>query len=84
MKVCISCEDSKKAEVKETAKSIISADILKIPVSESGELPATHWFCCLTCNDEMYAKLLAVQNHTTIEVSDPKEFLQKWNLKIIM
>ena len=56
---------------------------LSIPVSETGELPATHWFCFMNVSDEGYAKLLSVQEHSIIEEGSPKEFLAKWNLQII-
>ena len=56
---------------------------LSIPVSETGQLPASHWFCFMNVNEEGYQKLLAVQEHSIYEESAPKEFLEKWNLKII-
>ena len=83
MHICILSEDSKIFDVKETAKSLFSSDILKIPVSKTGNLPSTHWFCFMTCDEEFYNKLKGLQEHTIIEVSNPKEFLTKWNLKII-
>lgn len=59
------------------------AQHLNIPLSESGNLPATHWFCFMNVDEEGYKKLLAVQEHSVYEESGPKEFLEKWNLKII-
>ena len=56
---------------------------LSIPVSETGQLPATHWFCFMNVNEEGYQKMLAVQEHSIYEEMGPKEFLEKWNLKII-
>lgn len=56
---------------------------LTIPVSETGELPATHWFCFLNVTETGYADLKRIQEHSVIEESGPKEFLEKWNLKII-
>ena len=56
---------------------------LSIPVSETGELPATHWFCFINVDQTGYDKLLSVQEHSIIEENEPKEFLSKWNLKII-
>lgn len=56
---------------------------LSIPVSETGQLPATHWFCFLNVTEEGYQKMLAVQEHSIYEESGPKEFLEKWNLQII-
>lgn len=56
---------------------------LSIPLSETGKLPATHWFCFVNVDDDGYQKLLSVQQHSIIEQSGPKEFLTKWNLQII-
>jgi hypothetical protein len=56
---------------------------LSIPVSETGQLPATHWFCFINVTEEGYQKMLALQEHSIYEESGPKEFLEKWNLQII-
>jgi len=56
---------------------------LSIPLSESGKFPATHWFCFMTATDEMFEKMKSIQEHSIIEDSGPKEFLEKWNLQII-
>ena len=31
---------------------------LSIPVSETGELPATHWFCFMSTNEEAYNRII--------------------------
>jgi hypothetical protein len=56
---------------------------LGIPLSETGELPATHWFCFMNVTEAGYAKVKSVQEHSIIEESSPKEFLTKNGLKII-
>ena len=56
---------------------------LSIPVSETGELPATHWFCFMNVTEAGYEKVKSVQEHSIIEESSPKEFLTKNGLKII-
>jgi hypothetical protein len=56
---------------------------LSIPLSETGELPATHWFCFMNVSQTGYDKVKSVQEHSIIEESSPKEFLAKWNLQII-
>ena len=58
-------------------------DHLKIPLSETGELPATHWFCFINANEDMYQRILASQHNTIIEEAIPSEFLEKHNLKKI-
>lgn len=57
---------------------------LKIPLSPSGELPATHWFCAINVNSDTYQKMLAAQEHTIIEEAVPSEFLEKHGLKKIV
>lgn len=64
-------------------KEILPKGHLSIPVSETGELSATHWFCFLNVTQEGYDQLLSIQEHSIIEEGSPKEFLSKWNLKII-
>lgn len=56
---------------------------LRIPVSETGQLPATHWFCYLSTDQDGYDKLVSNAKYSTIEVSGPKEFLVKCGLMII-
>lgn len=56
---------------------------LSIPLSETGELPATHWFCFVNVSDATYQKMLESQKHTIIEEARPSEFLAKHNLKRI-
>jgi hypothetical protein len=80
MRLCILCESSYIDDVRSVGK-VIGDKILHIPVSETGKLPATHWFCCLTTNS--YQKILDLKNHTIMEESGPKEFLMKYNLKVI-
>lgn len=58
-------------------------DHLGTPCSPTGELPITHWFCFLNTNEETYAKIMNNVKYSVIEESSPKEFLEKWNLKIV-
>ena len=98
MKVCILCEDSKVEIARDKATGVFPEKIeslramlpanmvpehLSIPVSESGELPATHWFCFATISEETYQNMLARQEHTVIEESRPTAFLEKHGLKRI-
>jgi hypothetical protein len=56
---------------------------LSIPLSESGEGLATHWFCFLSCDDSTHQRIFNNKLYSHVEESSPKEFLEKWNLKII-
>jgi len=80
MRICILCEESKVEQVREKMKR---DSILTIPCSESGELPATHRFCSMAVDGKKAQELLSKAEITTMEISAPKEFLTKWNLKII-
>lgn len=80
MRICILCEESR---VQEARKKMKRDNILTIPCSESGEFPATHRFCSISTDELGAQELLSQAEITTIEVSGPKEFLTKWNLKII-
>ena len=80
MRVCILCEDSNLQKVKENMKN---QNILTIPLSATGILPATYWFCCIATTEDKANKLVASANLTTIEISEPNVFLDKWKLKII-
>ena len=80
MRICILCEESKVLQVREKMKR---ENILTIPCSESGELPSTHRFCCIATDERRSKELLSKAEINTMEISGPKEFLTKWNLKII-
>lgn len=80
MRVNILCEEARLLEVREKMKN---NKILKTPCSESGELPATHYYCCIATTETEAHKMMESAEITTMEISGPKEFLTKWNLKII-
>jgi hypothetical protein len=70
-------------ELKKMKDPEASFDHLKTPLSSTGELPATHWFCFINVNETTYQKMLASQKYTIIEEAVPSEFLAKHNLKKI-
>lgn len=78
--ICILCEESKVQQVKD---KLSKDNILRIGVSESGQNPATHYFCTMMVSDEKAQRLFDKQEFTTMEISKAKDFLEKWNLKII-
>ena len=80
MRVCILCEESKVEDARAKMKKNF---ILKTMCSETGELPSTHRFCCVATDEKGANDLLRQAEITTMELSGPKEFLKKWNLKII-
>lgn len=81
MRINILTETSKVDQVRE---SWSDKNIMKIPCSETGEEPATHWFCTMAGSEEM---MMSIYNKKTLSIMEleigPKEFLNKWNLKII-
>jgi hypothetical protein len=80
MRICILCEESKVLQAREKMKS---DNILKIDLSPTGELPATHKLCVMAVTDEKAKKMIDAAELTTIEAMNPKEFLEKHNLKKI-
>ena len=80
MRVNILCEEAKLVQVREKMKN---DKILTIPCSENGTLPATHYYCCIATTEKEAHKMMEKVEITTMEISSPKEFLSKWNLKII-
>lgn len=78
--ICILCEESKVQQVKD---KLGKDNILKIEVSETGQKPATHHFCSMVVSEEKAQRLLDKRELTIMELSKAKDFLEKWNLKII-
>ena len=80
MRICILCEESKVLQAREKMKN---DNILKIDVSPTGELPATHKLCVMAVPDERAKQMIESAELTIIEAMNPKEFLAKHNLKKI-
>ena len=80
MRVCILCEESKVSQVKEKMNN---GDILKMSLSPTGELPITHKFCVMSVSDEKAKKMIDSAELTIIEAIEPREFLEKHNLKLV-
>lgn len=56
---------------------------LVIPVSKTGLQPATHWFCFMNVPESFYNHLLEIKETLIIENIQTKEFLKKWEFKLI-
>ena len=80
MRICILCEESKVLQVREKMKN---DNILKIELSPTGELPATHKLCVLAVTEEKAQEMINSTELTIIEAMNPKEFLEKHGLKKI-
>lgn len=90
MRICILCEDRHVNEVRKSTMSNFSDsevsennNIMGIRLSPTGYLPQTHWFCFLSVKEETFQKIKSVQNLTKIEESNPREFLEKFGLKLV-
>ncbi|CAB4159472.1 hypothetical protein UFOVP699_208 [uncultured Caudovirales phage] len=70
-------------ELKKKKDPEFSIEHLNIPLSATGEFPATHWFCFVKVDEATYQEMLASQLHTIIEEAVPSEFLEKYGLKKI-
>lgn len=85
-RVCILVSDEHLAEVRQTVRDagVANYDVLNVPVSATGKMPATHWFCLAIVDDNQLNKLLSLKNHTEMETGIfPKKFLADRNLKNI-
>ena len=81
MRLNILIENDKVEQVRE---SWTNKDVLKIPCSPNGEEPATHWFCSMAGSEEKMKDIYDKKNLSMMELEiSPKEFLNKWGLKII-
>jgi len=80
MRICILCEESK---VSQARKKMKNDNILKIDLSSTGELPATHKLCVLAVTDEKAKQMIDSAELTIIEAMNPSEFLIKHGLKKI-
>jgi hypothetical protein len=82
-RLTIICEDKWIDEARERAKLLFKHDVLKIPVSETGELPATHWICTLHLDDEKFDSILNLKNKSMMFEMSSREVLKEMNLKKI-
>ena len=80
MRICILCEESKVSQAREKMKN---DNILKIDLSPTGELPATHKLCVMAVTEEKAKQMIDSAELTIIEAMNPKEFLEKHSLKKI-
>jgi hypothetical protein len=80
MRICILCEESKVSQAREKMKN---DNILKIDLSPTGELPATHKLCVMAVPEERAQEMINSAELTIIEAMNPKEFLEKHGLKKI-
>lgn len=82
-RINILCEDSKVADAREIASQVLTGPVLRIPVSPTGEAPATHWFCSMAVDEKSHEKLLEIQKNSEITEGAPKQFLIRKGLKVI-
>jgi len=84
MRICIICEDKWVEEVRESSKDIISGhNNLSIPLSPTGEFPATHWLCVCSVNEEIWKKFEERRKYTQMYQSLPSVLLEELKLKRI-
>jgi hypothetical protein len=84
MRICIICEDKWVEEVRESSKDIIPGhNNLSIPLSPTGEFPATHWLCVCNVNEEIWKKFEERRKYTQMYQSLPSVLLEELKLKRI-
>lgn len=93
-RICILCPDADVEKAREAAKDIVnlaaspllpaaSFRYLAIPVSPTGQAPATHWFCHLNCTDEVHDRISSAAVYSAVEEAGPKEFLEARGLSMV-
>ncbi len=80
MRICILCDASK---VEEARQKEGNDKILTIELSPTGIKPVTHYFCTMVVNQKKADKLMAKREFTIMEIAEPKDFLERNNLKYI-
>jgi hypothetical protein len=80
MRICILCDASR---IEEARQKEGNNKILTIELSQSGEKPATHYFCTMVVDQKKADKLMSKKEFTIMEIAEPKDFLEKYDLKII-
>ena len=88
MRICILASAENVETVRQTAKEklpdLANVPLLNMPVSASGNLPATHWFCNFKVSQEMCDRLIAAKELSIMEVTDDwKRFLEDQGLKLV-
>lgn len=56
---------------------------LSIPLSPSGSLPATHWYCLLNVDETVAAQVTSFSDKLIVEANEPKKFLEAHGLRQI-
>ena len=81
MRINILTENDKVEQVRE---SWVNKNVMKIPCASTGEESATHWFCTMAGSEEKMMQIYNKKNLSIMELEiGPKEFLNKWGVKII-
>ncbi len=57
--------------------------LMNIALSESGDEPATHYFCAANVTQEIYDKLIGMRKYSEMSKEDPATFLKSKKLKVI-
>jgi hypothetical protein len=84
MRFSIVCPDEHIQQAREEGKSLISSHVvLTTPLSKTGEMPQTHWFCTCYLTEEGFRKFKDLQKNTSIYQGPPSKVLKDLDLKII-
>jgi hypothetical protein len=80
MRICILCDASR---IEEARQKEGNNKILTIELSPTGLKPVTHYFCTMVVDQKKADKLMARKEFTTMEIAEPKDFLEANGLKMI-
>ena len=56
---------------------------LSVPLSPSGSLPATHWYCLLNVEQDVADKVKSFSDKLVVDEAEPKAFLEAQGLRQI-
>ncbi len=89
MNVCILVPSADVEKVRDAALTVEffaktnREKLMNIALSETGQEPATHYFCSANISQELYEKLSNMRKYSEMSTEDPKNFLKSKNLKVI-
>jgi hypothetical protein len=84
MKITIIIEDQYVEEARERVKTTFkNISTLKIPLSPTGQTPATHWMCSLDVTEEGFKKLTNLKKHSIMKNCAASVLLKEMDLKLI-
>jgi hypothetical protein len=87
IQICISAKAEDVEAVRQSARTLSVfkevKDILIIPLSPTGKLPITHYFCAFNYYEKIYNELMNIQKLSDVEIGSPRQFLKIRKLRVV-